>query len=234
MSRSNKKLDALAQMLERTGDDPVRLDLVQRAQRFKRSWVELAEALTRLRNSRSYEAWGYASLHEYCAKELSITAATVDKLVLSFATVTRHAPGVLRHDGVAHIIPSIDAVDYFSRALGSDERPGPFRRLDAADDAVEQLRAAVFDQGQSVRELRERWNPVLHAKPEATDAEELIRKTRATAEKLSQLLPEIDGLTEARVGRVLAALEVLVRDLDALEAAAQKPSHKRAPKHAQA
>jgi GTP cyclohydrolase I len=69
--RSHQKLDALAQMLERTGEDPLRLELVHRAQRFKRSWVELAEALHELRGNRGYEAWGYADLHEYCAKELS-------------------------------------------------------------------------------------------------------------------------------------------------------------------
>jgi hypothetical protein len=227
MPRSHKKLDALAEMLERTGDDPRRLDLVQRAQRFKRSWLELAQALTRLRDSRGYEAWGYADLHEYCGKELSIKAATVDKLVLSFATVERHAPEVLARDGVARSIPSIDAVDYFSRALGSDDRPGPFRRLDAPDVVVEQLRSAVFDDGNSVRELRERFNPVLRPKAEAGEAEELLHKTRATVEKLSRLLPEVEGLTQARVGRVLALLEALVRDLDELEATAAKAAKKR-------
>jgi hypothetical protein len=222
MPRSHQKLDALAAMLERAGDDPVRLDLVQRAQRFKRSWVELAEALTRLRDKRGYAAWGYADLHEYCMKELAIKPATVDKLVMSFATVERHAPEVLGRDGVARNIPSIDAVDYFGRALGSEDKPGPFRRLDAADDVVEQLRSAVFDEGQGVRELRERFNPVLWPKAEQNETQDLLRKAQALVAKLSQLLPEIEGLTEARVGRVLAALEALGRDIDALEADAAK------------
>jgi hypothetical protein len=230
MPRTNQKLDALAAMLERTGDDPLRLDLVQRAQRFKRSWVELGEALTRLRNTRGYAAWGYADLHEYCMKELAIKPVTVDKLVLSFATVQQHAPEVLAHDGVARNIPSIDAVDYFNRALGSDERPGPFRRLDAADDMVEQLRSAVFDQGQGVRELRERFNPVLRPKAEADgdDEDEAFKKVRALSTRLCSLMPEVEGLTEARVGRVTAALEALIRDLDVLEAEASKRKSRRA------
>jgi hypothetical protein len=228
MTRSHKKLDALAEMLERAGDDPVRLDLVQRAQRFKRSWVELAEALTRLRNTQQYAAWGYADLHEYCMKELSIKPATVDKLVLSFATVERHAPEVLGRDGVARNIPSIDAVDYFGRALGSEDKPGPFRRLDAPGDVVEQLRSAVFDEGQGVRELRERFNPVLWPKAEQSETLEQLHKIQALGNKLSQLLPQIEGLTEARVGRVLAALEALARDLDALEAVAAKKAQKQA------
>src|SRR5687767_8775032 len=105
MPRSHPKLDALAQMLERTGDDPQRLELVHRAQRFKRSWLELAEALQALSRSRAYEAWGYADLREYCSKELLIRSATVDKLLLSFSTLERHAPEVLERDGVARNIP---------------------------------------------------------------------------------------------------------------------------------
>jgi hypothetical protein len=232
MARGNRKLDALEQMLERTGDDPLRLDLVQRAQRFKRSWVELAEALIRVRDNRGYQSWGYADLHEYCSKELAIKAATVDKLLLSFVTVERHAPEVLRRDGVARDIPSIDAVDYFSRALGSDEKPGPFRRLDAPSGVVEQLRSAVFDEGQSVRELRQRFDPVVHPKSEQDETVEQLRRTRAAAQKLTGLLGEVAGLTEARIGRVLAALEALVRDLEVLEATATKSAARRAARGA--
>ncbi len=228
MARSNRKLDALEQMLERAGDDPERLDLVKRAQRFKRSWVELAEALARVRASQAYLAWGYGDLHEYCSRELAIKTATVDKLLLSLSTVERHAPEVLARDGVARDIPSIDAVDYFNRALGSEDKPGPFRRLDAPDELVQQLRSAVFDEGNSVRELRERFDPVLRPKPEQSEKLELLRKTRSAAAKLQSLLPEVDGLTEARVGRVLAALEALLRDLDALEASASKAAARRA------
>jgi len=216
MPRSRSKLDDLADMLARTGDDPERLDVVQRAQRFKRSWVDLAEALVRLRKSRAYEAWGYADLHEYCNKELAIRGATVDKLLLSFTTVERHAPEVLARDGVARDIPSIEAVDFFTRALGSDDKPGPFRRLDAPDDVVEQLRSAVFDEGQGVRELRERFNPVLHPKNDNAEAQDVVRKAASAAKRLIELLPEVDGLTGARVGRTIAALEAVLRDLDGL------------------
>ena len=232
MPRAGSKLDALAEMLERTGDDPVRLDVVQRAQRFKRSWVDLADALTRLRQNRAYERWGYADLQEYCSSELAIRGATVDKLLLSFATVQRHAPEVLKRDGVARDIPSIDAVDFFSRALGSDDKPGPARRLDAADETIEQLRSAVFEEGSNVRELRDRFQPVLRPQAEHTDAQEPARKARAAAAKLCEMLPDVKGLTDARVGRTLAALEALMRDLDAslnADAAKTTKSQKASP-----
>jgi hypothetical protein len=216
MPRSHQKLDALAQMLERTGNDPQRLELVRRAQRFKRSWLELAEALHELRRSRAYEAWGYSDLQDYCGKELSIRGATVDKLLLSFSTVERHAPEVFERDGVARPVPSLDAVDFFNRALGDEQRPGPLRRLDTPDDLEQQLRSAVFDEGQSVRELRDRFNPVLRPRPEAENDADVARKARAAAERLQQVVPQVPGLTEARVGRVLAVLEALMHDLDAI------------------
>jgi hypothetical protein len=221
MLRSDSKLDALAEKLERSGDDPRRLELVQRARRFKRSWVELAEALIALRQSQDYQKWGYGDLHEYCNKELSIRSATVDKLLVSFSTIQRHAPEVLQRDGVARDIPSLDAIDYFNRALGTDTKPGPFRRLDAPDHVLDQLRTAVFEEGQNVRELRERFNPVLRPKPESESKDEAVRRARSAAQKLTQALSEVDGLSEARVARVQAAIEALLRDLDQL---AEKPA----------
>jgi hypothetical protein len=201
---------------------------VQRAQRFKRSWVELAEALVQLRDSRAYQAWGYADLHAYCAEELAIKSATVDKLLLSFHTVAQHAPEVLRRDGVARDIPSIDAIDYFTRALGSDEKPGPFRRIDAPGDVVEQLRSAVFDEASSVRELRERFDPLVRPKPEHGEPLERLRKARAALQKLHAVLPEIDGLGEGRVARLRSTLEGLDRDLEALEASAARSAARKA------
>jgi hypothetical protein len=216
MQRSDSKLDALAEKLERSGDDPRRLELVQRARRFKRSWVELAEALIALRQSQAYQQWGYGDLHEYCNKELSIRSATVDKLLVSFSTIQRHAPEVLQRDGVAREIPSLDAIDYFNRALGTETKPGPFRRLDAPDHVLDQLRTAVFEEGQNVRELRERFNPVLRPKPESENKEDAVRRARTAAQRLTHALSEVEGLSEARVARVHAAIEALLRDLDQL------------------
>jgi hypothetical protein len=220
MSRGNPKLDALEKMLERGGDDPQRLELVKRAQRFKRSWVELAEALDKLRKNRAFERWGYGDLQDYCSKELQIRGATVDKLLLSLSTVQRHAPEVLKRDGVAHDIPSLDAVDYFGRALGTEEKPGPVRRLDAPDAVIEQLRNAVFDEGQGVRELRQHFTPILRPEREHEErGDDAVRKAKAAAEKLVELVPNIRGVSEARVGRVLAVLEALLRDLESLVSA---------------
>jgi hypothetical protein len=207
------RLDVLADKLEQSGDDPFRLTLVRCAQRFKRSWLELATALHELQARRGFERWGYSDMHDYCNKELSIRPSTVDKLLLSYGTVQRHAPEMLEPSRAPRDVPSFDAVDYFARALGREEAPG--KRLDAAPEVIDKLRAAVFDEGRSLPELRGEFGPLL--RPKAAETDEPASRARATAARLLGLLEQLkEQLTEARIGRTAAALEALVRDLDAL------------------
>ena len=135
MVATHRKLDVLFQSLSDSGEDARRLEIVRRAINFKRAWVELADGLTTLQRTRAYEKWGYSDLHEYCSNELHIRPATTDKLLLSLNTVRDHAPQMLEQ-GTPCDVPSLDAVDYFSRAL---DLTGPgskdaARRLDAPND----------------------------------------------------------------------------------------------------
>lgn len=234
MVSTHRKLDALFQSLSDSGEDPRRLEIVRRAINFKRAWVELADGLTTLQRSGAYEKWGYTDLHEYCSNELHIRPATTDKLLLSLNTVRDHAPQMLEQ-GTPQDVPSLDSVDYFSRAL---DLTGPgakdaSRRLDAPDDVVEELRAAVFDEGQSVGELRKRFNPVLRPKPDEEQAADNARKTRTAAARLLELVRNLDGLSEKRIARVEASVDALMRDLDKLAPPAEKKT-KQSPETADA
>ena len=217
MSKGHEVLEALADRMEQGGSDPVRVDIVRRAQRFKRSWVELAEGLTALRKSRRYEQWGYTDLGDYCQKELHIKSATLDKLVLSYGALRTHAPEVLRRDGVSREIPSLEAVDYFSRAVGSEDGPvKDKRRLDAPREVLDELRAAVFEEARSVGELRKRFDPILRPKSASEEAADGLRKLKALAERVTASVQTTEGLSEKRVGRVLAVMEALIRDVEEL------------------
>ncbi|HKP55067.1 MAG TPA: hypothetical protein VJV78_00020 [Polyangiales bacterium] len=222
MTKRHDALEALADRLERNGAEPARVDIVRRAERFKRSWVELAEGLWSLRKGRKYEAWGYSELHEYCQKELHIKPVTVDKLMLSYGTLRSHAPEVLKRDGVSREIPTLEAVDYFSRALppsaaedGESIAPGR-RRLDAPAEVLDELRSAVFDEAQSLGELRKRFDPLLRPKSAREEEADVPRKAKALAERLAETVQATTGLSEKRVARVVAMVEALVRDLDEL------------------
>jgi hypothetical protein len=216
---ASDKIEALLRRLERTGADAQRLEALRCAQRFKRSWVELAGKLVEIRRARAHEAWGYDDFHRYCAEELSLRRATVDKLTMSFSTLERVAPQVLQWDGLAKTIPSYEAVGYLSKAIGDggDDDDDGERGAAPHDRAViKQLREAVFDEGQSVGELRKRFDPLLFPKPKGAEALEQVVRASALARKLVEVLPEIDGLSGKRVAALEQALGALRQELEAI------------------
>ncbi|RMG96445.1 MAG: hypothetical protein D6705_11200 [Deltaproteobacteria bacterium] len=217
MASRTKKIDDLIAVLEKTGADPLRLDVLRRTRQFKRSWVDLAEALVEVRRNRAYEAWGYDDIYAYCRDELSLRKATVDKLTASYHAIRTHAPAVLERDGIAKVIPSYEAVGYFERAArAANDTANSKEEGRAKSKALDELRRAVFDEGRPVSELRRRFDPVLH--PKTTEEQQLAAVTTALrlSAKLAEVLPDIDGLDEARIEEMEVALGTLRRDLEAL------------------
>jgi len=216
VSRSTRKLDELATLLEKTGGDALRLDTVRRTQKFKRSWLELAERLCAIRKQRSYERWGFEDFYAYCHDELTLKKVTVDKLTTSYSTLQKHAPQVLEWDGVAKVIPGYDAINYFSRAVAAESANDTTSRRNAPTELVRELSQAVFDEGVPVGELRRRFDPVLHPKPKAKQSLELLDRADASARKLLELLPDIHGLSEKRIRQVEDLIGSLREELSQL------------------
>jgi hypothetical protein len=218
VAQASEKIEALLQRLEQTGADPRRLDVLRCTQRFKRSWVELGQTLVELRRDKAYEAWGYDDFHAYCQGELHLRRATVDKLTMSFSTLQRLAPSVLQWDGVEREVPSIQAVDYFGKAVKAANAPPEAGRKPKQPprEVIKELRQAVFDEGQPVGELRKRFDPILRPKPVGAQELEVIHKALSATRKLAELLPEIEGLTDKRVVVVEKALGSLRQDLEEL------------------
>ena len=210
------QLEARAHELEAEGADPMRVELLRRARRFKRSWIEMAEALVEVRVSRAYEAWGYGDFFAYCAGELLLKRRTVEKLTGSYNTIKRHAPDVLEGDGD---VPSFDSVDYFTRALDragyndegwEDVAPGE------TPEAIADLRQAVFDEARPVSSLRREFHPILFKKSDEEETREILEKAESYADRLAKVLPQVPGLSKTRIAETAAALEGLCRDLEAL------------------
>lgn len=209
------QLEARAHELEAEGADPRRVELIRRARRFKRSWIEMAEALVEVRVSRAYEAWGYPDFYAYCAGELLLKRRTVEKLTGSYNTIKRHAPDVLEGDGE---VPSFDSVDYFTRALDragfNDE--GWEDVGESPPAPIQELRQAVFDESRPVSSLRREFHPIIFKKSDEEEARELREKAHSYAQRLCRMLPDVPGLTKTRVAETAAALDALCRDLEAL------------------
>jgi len=213
---THQRLGDLAEALEASGADELRVHVVRRAREFKRSWVMMAEALVEVRNRESYLSWGYDDFYSYCSLELQIKQATADKLTGSYVALKRHAPSVLKRDGLSERIPTCDAVDYFAKALqrSPSNDAGDERAVD--QDVVDQLRHAVFEEGTGVTELRKRFNPVFHPKPEGAEQLDAIRRTTAAARRLERMVEEIDGLRRPTVRATLDSLEALREELTSL------------------
>ena len=218
VAQATEKIEALLARLEATGADPKRLDALRCTQRFKRSWVELAQTLVAMRRDKAYEGWGFDDFHAYCSAELHLRRATVDKLTMSFSTLKRLAPAVLKWDGVQREVPSLQAVDYFGKAVDAANAPpqgGP-RPKQPPREVIKELRQAVFDEGQPVGQLRKRFDPILRPKPAGAEELDVVRKALSATRKLAELLPEIEGLTDKRVVGVEKALGSLRQDLEEL------------------
>jgi len=217
------RLEELEAALAARGEDGLRVLTVRRTRRFKHSWIELAEALVKVRRTGAYGRWGFDDFHDYCAEELRIRRATVDKLTGSFAALERHAPDVLARDGIREPIPSVDSVDYLARALGyrggaatddgpeeADDDDGP---ADVDPELADALRSAVFEDGASVRELRRRYDDVFFPVPDEARALERLERARGAARRFERALDDVVPLpTElARdTDRVLDELRALL------------------------
>ena len=195
------------------------MQVVSRARVFKRSWVDMAEALVAVRNRRLYEGWGFETLHGYALEELNIKRSTCEKLTGSYYAMERHVPHVLQWDGVAQEMPPMESVDYFARAVD----PKPRKEGDPvpdppAEEVVEELKTAIFEDLASAPSLRRRFNDVLRPKDEEQRNRELISRVRSTARRLESLVTNVEDLTPERVEDVARCMEELRDDLDQLEA----------------
>ena len=215
-----QRLTRLVEELEQRGGPDERLRVVRCALAFKRSWIDLAGALTVLRASSSYTAWGYEDLLSYAATELGLRAATVDKLLVSYATLNKHAPERLEGGGDGEI-PSYQALDYLARVTNEPRADGSFPKNAPKEapegEVLEKLHSAVFDEGHSVQQLRRDFDPLV--RPRSPEEEQLLamRRAASTAQRLLDQLAEVEGIEDAPIEVLEKVIEDLRGQIEALK-----------------
>ena len=189
---------------EEHANDPDRAELLQRARRFKASWIELAEGLTDVRRHGQWKKWGYDSFEAYAKSELHLRQETVDKLTGAFLFLQKRAPEVLKRDGIDREIPTYQAVDFLRRAEESERAPS---------DAVRAVRERVLDEGAPLSAVSRQFKDVVFpvsdgdkrsrdaaaVKNVATRLRDLLAETRAVPRKVASEAADA-------IERVLAAL----------------------------
>lgn len=223
---SIQKLSGLIAQLETDGDQ-TRLFAAKAAFSFKHSWLEMAKALVESHNANRFIDWGYDTFLDYCDRELGLKRPIVDKLMVSFQVLQQNAPQKLESLAEEETMPSYQSLDYYARATGelridgcpSNDAP----EHDLSPELNQQLYDAVFEQGCTPKQLKERFDPVLRPKTTTQEQQEHAKKTLSTTRKLLDQLGVLEGVSpdtlhnaQRAVTQLYQETEQLVNDLDIL------------------
>ena len=188
--------------------DPERVDALAKARVFKRSWIELAEALTGVNERESWDRWGYDSFEAYCKKELHITPSTAQKLLGSFRFLKTSAPRVIQraYDEPHAPVPTLRAVDFVARA----EQRGA-----ANEETLDEIRRAAFEHGADGPALARKFKTIAFPVSEVEQQDKLRERLISAARRLANLVAEPDApiprpvaiAVEEAVGQLLESIE---------------------------
>jgi hypothetical protein len=189
--------------------DPVRADTLAKARSFKRTWLELAEALDRAHDKRLWEKWGFSDFDAYCRKELHLRASTVAKLLGSYRFLESSAPRVIERaradDGDAPI-PSLPAVEFVKRAT---------EKGTADEETLRSIHRVAFDEGAEAPVLTRKFGELAFPQTDRERKEKMRAQIAAAARRLSTLIAEPGApipkqlaiKVEEMVGDLLEAVE---------------------------
>lgn len=232
MSNAIQALERLEAQLQREQDGAnappnveLRLQAVRCTVKFRRSWVDLAEVLQKIRSRSKFSAWGYPDFYKYCQGELTLKPATVDKLVLGYQALERFRPTLLteRKRGSAEDdvdLPTPEVLTYLARAAGQASPRQAERGVElpeASADELERLSTAIFDDRQPLNEVKRNFDAVLFPQDPETSTRGELNKVRAGAERLREQLGRIEALSQAMRRRHQAALADLVAEIDVVQ-----------------
>jgi hypothetical protein len=192
--------------------DPLRADTLQKARAFKRTWIELADALTKVQANRSWEGWGFPDFDTYCRKELHLRGATVQKLLGSYRFLETSAPRVIERardveaEDLSTPIPSLPVVEFVQKAT---------ERGAADAETLETIKRVAFEEGAEAPMLLKKFKDVAFPETASERKEKLRANIAQAARKLSTLIAEegspVDKKlairVEEMVGELLEAIE---------------------------
>ena len=212
---------ALAALEEQHADDPERVELLRRTRRFKSSWLQLGEALSEVKRSKTWERWGYESMEAYAKAELKLRMDTVEKLTGSYMFLHKSAPEVLRRDPLASHLPSYQAIDFLRRAEERNEqsvREGGDHTV--SEETMGEVRKKVLDEGLPMATVARLYKDSLFPVSESEKKTKEKKDIKAAAAKLKELLAETQAVPRHLASTVGDALDELLADLAADKKAA--------------
>ncbi len=209
----HKILTKTDQMMEdrmiAVSSDPERADTLQKARAFKRTWLELAEALSRVNEKRMWERWGFSDFDAYCRKELHLRGSTVAKLLGSYRFLETSAPKVIERARTDHFeapIPSIATVEFVQKATAEGH---------ADEETLRTIHRSAFEEGLEKPVLAKKFGELVFPQTDRDRKEKLRAQIAQVARRLSSLVAE-DGApvpkelairVEETIGELLERIE---------------------------
>jgi hypothetical protein len=166
------------------------------AKRFKATWVELGKLLVEVRDTATYEGWGYPTFEAYCTKELHIRKSTAEKLVRSFSFLARHEPKAVAKQDVIERVPAFEVVEVLAAAED---------RGQLSSEEYRSIRDSIWDAEKPAAELKREFAERFPrpAPAPAADAVQLRRLGQA-ARKLANDLQAFRKVPRAIAERAAA------------------------------
>jgi hypothetical protein len=189
--------------------DPVRADTLAKARAFKRTWLELAEALSRCNEKKLWEQWGFSDFDAYCRKELHLRGSTVSKLLGSYRFLESSAPRVIeraREDHYESPIPSMATVEFVQRATDHGK---------ADEETMQTIHRVAFEEGAEAPVLKSKFGEIVFPQTERDRREKARAQIAGAARRLSALIAEEGSPVpkklaiqlEETIGELLEAIE---------------------------
>jgi hypothetical protein len=193
----------IEELLQQIPPDSERYQVLQSARRFKSSWAELGEWLTRVATSGCFQEWGYGSFEDYCAREIRIRRQTADKLLLAYRFLEREEPGILERRE-QRPLPDYRSVDLLRQA---------HEEQSFETEEYNTLRQAVFEEERShpvlLRQFRDLTEP---KQPPAERDRKQLRTALAAARRLQTALAPLSDIPEVyreTLGSLIQTLDEL-------------------------
>lgn len=196
-SSSEKHIETIMEHLQ-PGTE--RYEVLDRAKRFKSSWVELGEKLLDVSKRARFREWGYGSFEEYCVQEIRIKRGTAEKLTMAYRFMEKEEPQLIERREELKPLPDYRSIDLLRQAK---EEKGFTEEeyVDLRKRVVEEDRShpTVLKKFKEVAALREEVNPLAPLKAGISAARRLDSALRAMESAPAVYLEQ--------VGEMIAHLE---------------------------
>jgi len=172
-----------------------RYQVLDKAKRFKSSWVELGEKLLQVSSRGFFREWGYQSFEEYCVHEIRIKRGTAEKLTMAYRFMEKEEPQLLNSGEELKPLPDYRSIDLLRKAKEekgfSEEEYGNLRK-----SVVEEERShpTVLKKYKEVAALREEVNPLAPLKASLSAARRLEATLRGLEQPPTLYLEQVGGM----------------------------------------